>query len=229
MALVCIVGLAMSCSTTTPAATPDVPATDQSTPDDAAPDITDVAPPRDVAPLDVPATDVPATDVPAMDALDAAADLPAPMDRLPVDAAPDVARDAPPVDAAPDAPPADGATCTAAGGCHAFWCGCGRCNPRDITCTPDMRGCPLACVSACPELATAVCRCEGGRCGAPALADAGADAAADAAVDGGSPAGTLCGSTAECAAGLMCCYPCGIPGCSNRCIAPMGGRCPLFP
>lgn len=54
------------------------------------------------------------------------------------------------------------------------------------------------------------------------------DAGVDAAADGGA-AGTLCASNDQCGAGLLCCYPCGIPGCMNRCMAPMGGRCPLIP
>jgi hypothetical protein len=39
-----------------------------------------------------------------------------------------------------------------------------------------------------------------------------------------------CASDNDCAAGELCCYPCGIPGCSNVCtpIAP-GGRCPALP
>ena len=34
-----------------------------------------------------------------------------------------------------------------------------------------------------------------------------------------------------CAPGLRCCYPCGIPGCENKCIKPDPGTnmCPLFP
>ncbi|MFO0605387.1 MAG: hypothetical protein U0324_19560 [Polyangiales bacterium] len=50
----------------------------------------------------------------------------------------------------------------------------------------------------------------------------------DAGTDAGT-AGTLCGRDSDCASGLLCCYPCGIPGCMNRCMAPMGGRCPLIP
>jgi hypothetical protein len=54
------------------------------------------------------------------------------------------------------------------------------------------------------------------------------DAGTDAATDGGT-AGTLCSRDTDCTGGLLCCYPCGIPGCMNRCTAPMGGRCPLIP
>jgi hypothetical protein len=39
-----------------------------------------------------------------------------------------------------------------------------------------------------------------------------------------------CASDADCAAGQLCCYPCGFPGCSNVCTPiPSGGRCPLIP
>jgi hypothetical protein len=34
----------------------------------------------------------------------------------------------------------------------------------------------------------------------------------------------------ECAPGLKCCYPCGTPGCTNKCIKPLtSGTCPLYP
>jgi hypothetical protein len=38
-----------------------------------------------------------------------------------------------------------------------------------------------------------------------------------------------CASNADCASGELCCYPCGIPGCSNVCMQVSGGRCPAFP
>ena len=39
-----------------------------------------------------------------------------------------------------------------------------------------------------------------------------------------------CRSDDECGAGEVCCYPCGIPGCANACMAPAPeGGCPLFP
>ena len=48
--------------------------------------------------------------------------------------------------------------------------------------------------------------------------------------EGGLEAGAHCSSDLECATGLKCCYPCGIPGCSNECIPPgPSGDCPLFP
>lgn len=54
------------------------------------------------------------------------------------------------------------------------------------------------------------------------------DGASDA---GGLAVGQECASDGECARGLLCCYPCGIPGCHNRCGAPDPGttRCPLLP
>jgi hypothetical protein len=119
--------------------------------------------------------------------------------------------------------------CDPVTGYHAFWCGCGRCNPSEIICAAEVRGCPLGCPSACPELAAAVCACNGGTCDAPALrVDAGTDAGVDA---GGLAAGQTCAGDSACAAGLLCCYPCGIPGCTNRCGSPdpRTGRCPLLP
>jgi hypothetical protein len=38
-----------------------------------------------------------------------------------------------------------------------------------------------------------------------------------------------CSNDSECSPGLKCCYPCGIPGCQNACIAPTpNGQCPMF-
>ena len=46
----------------------------------------------------------------------------------------------------------------------------------------------------------------------------------------GKGAGETCGGNSECGSGLLCCYPCGIAGCVNRCIAPTSaGVCPLYP
>jgi hypothetical protein len=43
--------------------------------------------------------------------------------------------------------------------------------------------------------------------------------------------GDLCTNMSDCMRGLLCCYPCGIPDCMNRCMAPdpRTGRCPLIP
>jgi hypothetical protein len=39
-----------------------------------------------------------------------------------------------------------------------------------------------------------------------------------------------CTSNDQCPSGLLCCYPCGIPGCANACLRPAAdGNCPLFP
>lgn len=44
-----------------------------------------------------------------------------------------------------------------------------------------------------------------------------------------------CGGDGDCAVGEVCCYPCGTPGCENRCTAPCmdgpgcAGGCPLLP
>jgi hypothetical protein len=40
---------------------------------------------------------------------------------------------------------------------------------------------------------------------------------------------TGCTSNAQCPTGTLCCYPCGIDGCTNMCIAPLKGHCPHFP
>lgn len=58
----------------------------------------------------------------------------------------------------------DDATGDAACGCQPDFCGCGACNPADIVCTKTPPGCPLGCVSSCPELKTTVCSCSGDRC-----------------------------------------------------------------
>jgi len=41
---------------------------------------------------------------------------------------------------------------------------------------------------------------------------------------------TTCNSNDDCPTGQICCYPCGIDGCENICMAPWGktGECPLF-
>lgn len=37
-----------------------------------------------------------------------------------------------------------------------------------------------------------------------------------------------CTTHADCPTGKLCCYPCGVPDCSNVCMTPVRGRCPLF-
>jgi len=36
-------------------------------------------------------------------------------------------------------------------------------------------------------------------------------------------------SSTDCPTGQLCCYPCGIDGCSRVCMVPMRGHCPFFP
>lgn len=57
---------------------------------------------------------------------------------------------------------------------------------------------------------------------------AGHDPVCDGGVaDGGLGAGEVCTSSEECRSGLLCCYPCGIPDCENRCTeVGDAGRCP---
>lgn len=44
------------------------------------------------------------------------------------------------------------------------------------------------------------------------------------------PAGSACFAGDTCGGGTKCCYPCGIQGCTNRCITPTSsGQCPMFP
>jgi hypothetical protein len=40
---------------------------------------------------------------------------------------------------------------------------------------------------------------------------------------------TSCTSSSQCPTGQLCCYPCGIDGCSNVCMNPVRGHCPFFP
>ena len=41
--------------------------------------------------------------------------------------------------------------------------------------------------------------------------------------------GSVCTENVQCASGLLCCYPCGIPGCENQCTVPVEASCPMFP
>ena len=40
---------------------------------------------------------------------------------------------------------------------------------------------------------------------------------------------TVCTSHADCPAGQLCCYPCGIDGCDFVCMTAVRNRCPFFP
>jgi hypothetical protein len=43
-------------------------------------------------------------------------------------------------------------------------------------------------------------------------------------------AGGGCTSDTQCGTGQKCCYPCGIPGCTNQCTTvPSGASCPHYP
>lgn len=105
----------------------------------------------------------------------------------------------PPPPMCPELPPADGSPCASECGLTPS-CGWGDCY-----------GSP-----------TTVGSCSGGvwhvssvSCNPPPPVDAGA-------ADGGG-AGDLCGQSANgapCASGLVCCYPCGVQGCSFTCTPP---------
>ncbi len=49
--------------------------------------------------------------------------------------------------------------------------------------------------------------------------------------DGAGESGDLCTGDHPCGDGLLCCYPCGIQGCRNSCMAPWPNTksCPMFP
>lgn len=202
-------------------------ATDRGSGGDAALDV-----PADRPGADAPGVDVALDTPPADEGLDAPADTTA-------DVRADGAGDAVSLDAPADAPVA----CSPSTPCHPFICACGRCDPSAIICVADSRGCPMACAMSCPELATTVCRCEGGACvrggGASdggGAGDGGSAGDSGGASDGGGAGdaggvGATCSSSDMCGPGLLCCYPCGIPGCMNRCMPPdpSTGRCPLFP
>jgi hypothetical protein len=92
------------------------------------------------------------------------------------------------------------------------------------TCRPRPPGCPADCPG--------VCGCDGKfYCNACVAHQAGIDDTSSmACMHGGGDAGAGCTSDSDCQSGLKCCYPCGVPGCSNECIKPEpSGQCPLFP
>ncbi|HEV3189368.1 MAG TPA: hypothetical protein VGY54_02665 [Polyangiaceae bacterium] len=120
----------------------------------------------------------------------------------------------------PTAQPMDGKACTGSTVCeygHATCCGIAssfmtcKCQPGGFSCYQTVE-CNFIC---------------------PGSADASSDAdasgrASDTGAGDGAP-GTQCGAAAECMAGLLCCYPCGVAGCHNQCMAPVQGRCPMIP
>ncbi len=62
-----------------------------------------------------------------------------------------------------------------------------------------------------------------------ASTDADANGRASDTGTGDGAAGTQCTVASQCMQGLLCCYPCGVAGCHNQCMAPVQGRCPLIP
>lgn len=92
----------------------------------------------------------------------------------------------------------------------------------------DLQGTCYERPSACPLVYSPVCGCDGkfypSACDANA---AGTDTTTSTSCfsDAGT-AGTVCQSNNDCQQGLLCCYPCGIPGCQNQCTAAVNGSCP---
>jgi hypothetical protein len=43
------------------------------------------------------------------------------------------------------------------------------------------------------------------------------------------PMATACSSSTDCPKGQLCCYPCGIDGCTPVCTRPLNGSCPRYP
>jgi hypothetical protein len=87
---------------------------------------------------------------------------------------------------------------------------------------------PQGCTADCPG----ACGCDGKfYCNGCAAHATGMDTDPTATCNpGDAGAGTACQSDNECQPGLKCCYPCGIPGCQNSCMAPdPSGQCPMFP
>ena len=103
-------------------------------------------------------------------------------------------------------------------------------NDAGIDCSRIGCGAPPVCGTACDapcgccpctdgtEMGTYVCQ---GGCWAPR---------------GTGASGSACAATSDCGSGLSCCYPCGIPGCTNQCMPTCAPRspgcgpigCPLF-
>jgi hypothetical protein len=142
----------------------------------------------------------------------------------------------------------DGGSLVCHGGCYSFIAddaGSGFCGgligaqcPADSWCDlpngcgfPDAPGqCkkkPLGCDADCPG----VCGCDGNFYCNECVANAqGIDTSGDTSCfskDAG--VGTGCQNDGDCNSGLLCCYPCGIPGCQNQCMQPdPNGGCPMF-
>ena len=99
------------------------------------------------------------------------------------------------------------------------------CGATDVTGTCRTR--PSACDADCPG----ACGCDGKfYCNACHAQQAGVDVTGDRSCQADGGLNAACTSDSECSAGLKCCYPCGVEGCTNQCIAPLSdGTCPLFP
>lgn len=103
--------------------------------------------------------------------------------------------------------------------------------PAGVVCgyADDMGVCrsrPQGCTADCPG----VCGCDGtfycNECTANAM---GVDITGGLECMGGGE-GTTCTTDAQCNPSLRCCYPCGVPGCTNECMQPdANGQCPMFP
>ena len=62
--------------------------------------------------------------------------------------------------------------------------------------------------------------------------DTGTSTSSSSTTGGGLGEGEICQDQPDaCAPGLLCCYPCGVPDCLNKCIKPdpQTMMCPLFP
>jgi hypothetical protein len=105
-----------------------------------------------------------------------------------------------------------------------------RCVNAGDSCTP---GRPITPCVVGVDCCRNECTCDANgkvRCSLACDANLGSGGACGKPDAGGAGAGSLCESDSECAPGLKCCYPCGIPDCQNQCMAPMrNGMCPLFP
>lgn len=110
----------------------------------------------------------------------------------------------------------------------------------DAACPQGQYSCPCATGSYCLFIG-AMCISPSSPCPADAQSsdvaqpnDTATDSI-DATMSGGQP-GDLCGEPGEatCSTSLVCCYPCGIPGCHNKCAVPCSdswcsGGCPMLP
>ena len=123
-----------------------------------------------------------------------------------------------------DAPPDVPTACGTASDCNLYACYCGACSPSVFECITDRRSCMLGCLSfPCSDELIPSCACVAGRCVVvPPRPDGGMTFP-----DGGGGAGTSCHTELDCAAGLLCCSPCGGGGCPYLCTPPTpDDRCP---